>query len=153
MQTWRIRQATAADLPFLEQLAPRLTIGIPPWRDAEAMRATMLRFLLDDLANMGADSTVLIAEGSDGTPVGVATIGRSKHFTGLEQAELGELAVTAETEGQGAGTALLAAAEAWARERGFPFVALGTGAANTRARGFYARHSYSEEDVRLVKPL
>jgi GNAT superfamily N-acetyltransferase len=153
MQTWHIRQATAADRSFLEQLAPRLTIGIPAWRDAELMRATMLRFLLDDLANMGEDSTMLIAETAAGAPVGVATIGRSKHFTGQEQAELGELAVTDETEGQGAGAALLAAAEAWARERGFSFVALGTGAANTRARDFYARHGYAEEDVRLAKPL
>jgi len=153
MQTWHIRLATESDRPFLEQLAPRLTIGIPPWRDAELMRATMVLFLLDDLANMGNDSTVLIAEAADGTPVGVATIGRGKHFTGQEQAELGELAVTGEAEGRGAGAALLAAAEAWARARGFPFVALGTGAANTRARDFYTRHGYAEEDVRLVKPL
>ncbi len=153
MRTWHIRQATAADRPFLERLAPRLTIGIPPWRDAELMRATMLRFLLDDLANMGDDSTVLIAEAADNTPVGVVTVGRSQHFTGQTQAELGELAVTADAEGQGAGATLLAAAEAWARERGFPFIALGTGAANTRAREFYARHGYAEEDARLVKQL
>jgi GNAT superfamily N-acetyltransferase len=153
MQSWHIRQAAEADRPFLERLAPRLSLGVAPWRGAERMRATMLRFLLDDLAAMGRDSTVFIAEAADGTPVGAATIGRSNHFTGQEQAELGELAVVEEAEGQGAGTALLAAAEAWARERGFPFVALGTGVANARARAFYARHGYAEEDVRLIKPL
>jgi len=153
MQAWHVRRATAADRSLLERLAPRLTIGIPAWRDAELMRMTMLRFLLDDLANMGADSTVLIAEAGDGTAVGVATIGHSKHFTGQQQAELGELAVTDDVEGRGAGAALLAAAEAWAREHGFPYVALATGAANTRARRFYAHHGYSEEDIRLVKPL
>jgi GNAT superfamily N-acetyltransferase len=66
---------------------------------------------------------------------------------------LGELAVVAAYEGHGVASALLAAAEAWAWEQGLHFVALGTGAANTRARAFYARHGYAEEDVRLAKPL
>ena len=151
--TWTIRPATPDDRSFLEQLAPRLAIGIPPWRDAAAMTATMRGFLLEDLARMGSDATVLIATRADGTPVGAATISRSKHFTGSPQAELGELAVVAAVEGQGAASALLAAAEAWARDQGLPFVALATGAANTRARAFYARHGYADEDVRLAKPL
>src|SRR5262245_37489086 len=46
MQSWHIRQATTADRAFLERLAPRLAVGIPPWRSAELMRATMRRFLL-----------------------------------------------------------------------------------------------------------
>ncbi|HEX6121701.1 MAG TPA: GNAT family N-acetyltransferase [Ktedonobacterales bacterium] len=151
--TWRVRPATGADRAFLEQLAPRLAIGIPAWRDPEAMRATARRWLLTNLEAIGADSTVFIAETPDGAPVGAATIRRSTHFTGAPQAELGELAVIESVEGQGAASALLAAAEAWAREQGLPFVALGTGAANARARAFYARHGYAEEDVRLVKAL
>lgn len=150
---WRIRLATGADRPFLDQLAPRLAIGISPWRDTSAMVATARQWLLTGLDTMGPDAMVLIAEAPDGTPVGAATIALGRHFTGTRQAELGELAVVDAYEGQGAGSALLAAAEAWARERGVPFVALGTGAANTRARAFYARHGYAEEDVRLVKPL
>lgn len=150
---WRVRRATGADHAFLEALAPRLTIGIPSWRDPAVMLATVLRWLADDLEHMGADSTVFIAEAPDGTPVGAATIARSSHFTGVPQAELGELAVVAQVEGQGAASALLAACEGWAREHGFAFVSLGTGAANTRARAFYARHGYGEEDVRLTKAL
>ena len=150
---WRIRQATAADRPFLEEIAPRLAIGIPPWRDHEAMVATARRWLLDNLDGMGADATVFIAEDADGTPVGVATVERSGHFTGTPQAELGELAVVESVEGQGVAALLLAAAEAWARERRLPFLALGTGMANSRARAFYARHGYGEEDVRLAKKL
>lgn len=150
---WTIRPATPSDRDFLERLAPRLAIGIPPWRDAAAMEAMMRGFLLEDLAKMGLDATVLIATSADGMPVGAATIERSQHFTGGAQAYLGELAVIAAVEGQGAGAALLAAAEAWATERGLPFITLATGAANMRARVFYARHGYAEEDVRLVKPL
>jgi GNAT superfamily N-acetyltransferase len=150
---WRIRPATEADRAFLDDLAPRLTIGIPPWRDPEAMLATVRRWLADGLVGMGADAAMFIAEAPDGTPVGVATVARSAHFTGTPQAEIGELAVVEAGEGRGAASALLDAAETWARERGFRFVSLGTGAANTRARAFYARHGFGEEDVRLTKAL
>lgn len=150
---WRIRQATAADRAFLEEIAPRLAIGIPPWRSREAMLATVRGWLLENLDGMGADRTVFIAEDADGTPVGAATVERSAHFTGMPQGELGELAVIEAVEGQGGGSLLLAAAEDWAREQGLPFLALGTGIANTRARAFYARHGYQEEDVRLAKAL
>jgi GNAT superfamily N-acetyltransferase len=150
---WRIRAATAADRGFLERLAPRLTIGIPSWRSREAMLATARRWLLDNLDGMGDGSTVFIAEDMDGTPVGVATVQRSQHFTGTPQGELGELAVVEAVEGQGVASLLLAAAEAWAREQGLALLALGTGMANTRARAFYARHGYQEEDVRMAKLL
>ena len=150
---WRIRQATAADRAFLEAIAPRLAIGIPPWRSREAMQATTRRWLLDNLDGMSADATVFIAEDANGTPVGVATVECSAHFTGTPQGELGELAVVETVEGQGVAALLLAAAEDWARQRGLPFLALGTGMANSRARAFYARHGYREEDVRLAKPL
>jgi GNAT superfamily N-acetyltransferase len=117
------------------------------------MLATVRRWLLTGLEAMGADSTVFIAETPDGVPVGVASIERSQHFTGVPQAELGELAVVEAVEGQGVASTLLAAAEAWAHEQGLAFVALGTGVANARARAFYARHGYVEEDVRMVKSL
>lgn len=150
---WRVRTATAADRDFLADLAPRLTIGIAPWRDPAVMRATMREFFLSDLERMGPDSTVFVAEGVDGAPAGAATIGRNTNFTGETQAYLGELAVTGEAEGRGAGSALLAAAEDWARERGLGLLVLDTGAASTRARAFYARHGYTEESVRLTKVL
>ncbi len=150
---WRIRTATAADRNFLEQLAPRLAIGIPPWRSREAMLATVRGWLLGSLESMGADGTVFIAEDADGTPVGAATVERSAHFTGAPQGELGELAVIEAVEGQGVAALLLAAAGDWGREQGMPFLALGTGIANTRARAFYARHGYQQEGVRLAKAL
>ncbi len=150
---WRFRPARAADRDFLEELAPRLTIGIPPWRSREAMLATVRGWLLGSLESMGADGTVFIAEDADGTPVGAATVERSAHFTGAPQGELGELAVIEAVEGQGVAALLLAAAEDWARKQGMPFLALGTGIANTRARAFYARHGYQQEDVRQAKAL
>lgn len=151
--TWQVRRATAADSEFLEALAPRLTIDVAPWRDPAAVLATMRGFLLHDLEEMGPDSTVFIAIAPDGTRAGAATIGRGKAFTGEAHAYLGEIAVTAEAEGQGAANALLAAVEDWAREHGLGLVVLDTGAANSRARRFYTRHGYAEETVRLAKVL
>lgn len=152
-QTWHVRPATTADGEFLASLAQRLTIGIAPWRDPQAMVATMSGFLLHDLEEMGPDSTVFIAEAPDGTCAGAATIGRGKNFTGEAHAYLGELAVSAEAEGRGAASALLAAVEAWAREHALRLVVLDTGAANSHARQFYARHGFAEESVRLAKVL
>src|SRR5689334_13652629 len=152
---WRIRTATATatDRAFLEQLVPRLTIGIPPWRSREAMLATVRGWLLENLENRGVDGTVFIAEDAEGAPVGAATVERSAHFTGAPQAELGELAVIEAAEGQGVAALLLTAAEDWAREQGLPLLTLGTGVANSRARAFYARYGYQEEDIRLAKAL
>ena len=150
---WGVRQATAEDRTFLEEIAERLTIGMAPWRDREIMLATMRGFLLDDLNEMGDEKAVYIATRADGAPVGVATIGVGKNYTGETQAYLGELAVRAEVEGRGAASALLARVEEWAREHALPFVVLDTGSLNTHARAFYARHGYGEESVRLVKSL
>lgn len=153
-QDWRVRAATAEDRAFLERLAPRLIIGTAPWIRPAAVLETMRGFLLADLERSGGDaSAVFIAEAADGSPVGAVTIDRNKHFTGEPQDYIGELAVVEEAEGHGAGAALLAAAETWARGHGATRIALDTGAANTRARAFYARHGFAEESVKVVKVL
>ncbi len=117
------------------------------------MVATARGWLLGDLERAGHDAAMFLAETLDGSPVGAVAVARSQHFTGSPQAEVGELAVVAEWEGRGVAAALLATAEGWAREQGFPFISLATGAANARALAFYARHDYQREDVRLTKPL
>ena len=150
---WRVRQATPQDRAFLEQIAPRLTIGVAPWIDQDQMLKTMRGYLLFDLEKMDDNSTVFIAIDDDDKAVGVATVNSNFHFTEEPQAHLGELAVAEEVEGQGVGGALLDAVEQWAREQGLSWVALDTGSRNTRAREFYARHGYGEESVRLVKSL
>lgn len=150
---WRIRRARAADRAFLEELAPRLAVGAAPWIDPAAMLLTMRGFLLGDLEKTGPEAAMFVAEVENGSPVGAVAIEQGKHFTGEPQDYIGELAVTEAAEGSGAGAALLAAAEAWARQHGASRIVLDTGAANTRARAFYSRHGYGEESVKLVKVL
>lgn len=149
----RVRPYVATDRPFVLSLAPRLVIGIPPWRDPEKMLATVQSWLESSIAHHGTETTVFIAEDEQGERHGFATVSRNRHFTGVGQAYIGELAVSEAAEGRGVGKALVAACEQWAREQGYPILVLDTGAANTRARAFYQRLGFLEEDIKLVKLL
>ena len=141
------------DKDFIMSLAPRLVIGIPAWRDPAKMLAAVEGWLEESIAQHGDKTVVFVAEGAAQNRLGFATVSRSKHFTGVPQAELGELVVAADAEGRGVGRALVGACSAWAIAQGYAFLALGTGAANTQARSFYKRLGFWEEDVRLVKLL
>jgi GNAT superfamily N-acetyltransferase len=96
----------------------------------------------------GGDQLVLVAETARGI-AGFACAARRRHWSGEQRCYLGELVVAEEAEGQGIGRLLVAAVTAWASVRSLR-VELDTGAANTRARGFYAALGFREEAVRLV---
>ncbi|HLW03359.1 MAG TPA: GNAT family N-acetyltransferase [Ktedonobacterales bacterium] len=149
----RVRPYMPDDAAFVLQLAPRLLVGIPPWRDPERWLATAHDWLTGSIARFGKETMIFIAEDSQGTRLGAAAVSHHQHFTGEQQAYIGELAVSEVAEGHGAGQALVEACAGWAREQGYRFLALETGIANTRARGFYAHLGFLEEDIRLVKPL
>ncbi len=148
-----VRPFVAADRAFVLSLAPRLVIGIAPWRDPEKMLATVREWLNGSIENHGEKTMVFVAEGAQGEPLGFATVSHARHFTGVGQAYIGELAVSEAAQGRGVGQALVEACEQWAREQGYGFLSLDTGAANARARGFYRHLGFQEEDVRLVKVL
>jgi ribosomal protein S18 acetylase RimI-like enzyme len=63
------------------------------------------------------------------------------------------LVVREEAEGCGVGRALVEACAHWARQQGYALLVLQTGVTNTRARAFYERLGFLEEDIRLTKPL
>lgn len=85
--------------------------------------------------------------------VGFVTGGSRAHWSGDQDAYIGELAVAAGSEGQGIGSDLLAVVQRWATQRGYARIVLETGAANTRACAFYERHGYSTEEVVLSRAL
>src|SRR5215204_5016853 len=105
----RVRPFAPADRGFVLSLAPRLVEGIPAWRDSEKMRITAEGWLTDSMNRHGGESFVYIAEAVQGELLGFATVAHSKHFTGVPQAELGELAVREDVQGRGVGQALVAA--------------------------------------------
>lgn len=57
------------------------------------------------------------------------------------------LAVAPDQRGQGTGSALMAAAEHWLRERGSPKIQLMVRGDNVSALGFYERIGYARQDV------
>jgi ribosomal protein S18 acetylase RimI-like enzyme len=148
-----VRPYTPDDRLFVFSLAPRLAIGMQPWRDSKRWLTTVENWLTESINQHKQKTTVLIAEDEQGERLGFATVSHSTHFTGQPQAYIGELATSETAENQGVGTALVKACEEWAREQGYTMLTLSTGAANTRALNFYHHLGFHDEDVTLTKLL
>jgi GNAT superfamily N-acetyltransferase len=146
-----VRPCAAGDAAAVAGLAARLTIGVAAWRDPEAVLAAVRAWVAESAAP-GFEGAAFVAE-DGGEVVGFASASTVEHFAGEVDAYVGELVVAAPAEGRGVGGRLLEAAEAWAREQGFRCLTLTTGAANDRARAFYAARGFLEEDVKLTKVL
>jgi len=150
MTSVHVRRATPIDEAGIRALGSRLSEGAAPWRPPAAFTKAAQSWLDESLAEMDDDHPVWVAV-QDESVVGVAAADIRQHFTGQLDCYLGELAVSTDHEGKGIGRALVATVEAWAWSRDTPRVTLETGAANKRARGFYASLGYLEEQVTLTR--
>lgn len=148
-----VRHYTPEDRPFLMSLAPRLTIGMAPWRDSEKCLEAVAGWIKYSPGTHGEKTTVFVAETDTGERLGFAVVTSQTHFTRQKQAYIGELAVTEGSEDRGAGKALLQACEEWARNQRLPVITLTTGTANDRALGFYRHLGYQDEEIKLTKLL
>lgn len=153
MPATHVRPFAPADRDAVLALAPRLTVGIAPWLDPDAVLTAARGWITAALDGIGPGGAVFVATDVEGRPIGFVSVARRAHFTGEERAYIGELVVAEGHEGRGVGRALLTATEEWAREQGLRMMELDTGAANTRAREFYRLLGYGEEGVKLVKLL
>jgi ribosomal protein S18 acetylase RimI-like enzyme len=149
----RVRPYIPTDHTFVLNLAPRLAIGMQPWRDLQLWLTTVESWLTESINQHNQKTMVFIAEDEQGERFGFATVSQSTHFTGQRQAYIGELATDETVEARGVGTALVEACEQWAREQGYTLLTLSTGAANERALGFYRHLGFRDEDVTLTKLL
>jgi len=149
----RVRPFVPEDRTFVLSLAPRLEIGMQPWRDAGLWLQTVEGWLAESISQHDRNTMVFVAEDETSERVGFASVSHSKHFTGQPQAYIGELATSEAAEGRGVGTALVEACEQWARDQGYSMLVLSTGAGNTRAIRFYKHLGFYEEDVTLTKIL
>lgn len=160
-----IRGASAADRDFVLTMADRLvSFDVPAFRSkaefAEGDRralAAWFEHLQDDSPAVAqsakADEALFIAE-LDGQPAGCAyLVTLVDFFTERPHAHLSVLAVTAEAEGRGVGSALLDYSQAWARQRGSDHLTLNSLVSNARARAFYERRGFAGEYIRYVLPL
>lgn len=151
----RIRGALEADREFILSLAPRLAeFGPPPWRSSEEIARGECRTLAAALDSPVSGAELLLAESSDGVPLGFIYLESPlDYFRQTPHAHVGVLAVSEVAEGHGVAGALMRAGEAWARAHGFDTITLNVFAGNARARAFYQRVGYEPETLRYVKRL
>lgn len=150
-----IRPATAADLPFIHSLAPRLAGAADlSWRSGDEVMRFQRCFMHETLEAPKPGAVTFIAEDESGVPSGfVHAEPMLDIFTDQIAAYIPLLAVTEAAEGQGTAKTLMAAVEEWAKGQGYASLSLDVFASNARGRAFYARLGYGEETLRLVKDI
>lgn len=148
-----IRQATKADLEFLLSLIPRFSeFGLPPARDVTALNKHTQNAL--QTAFDGDSSLPIFIAEEDGQRLGFIQMREDKEFlSGEPHAYVLNLTVAKEAEGKGAGTALIQAAETWAKEKGYRFMSLNVFGTNYHARAFYKKLNFEEDSIKLTKKL
>ena len=135
-----IRLAMPDDAEELAKLSGQL--GYPT--DA----AAMLR-RLDGVTSHHA-GVVLVALDPQGRVAGFAHAEARRLLIAEPFAELAALVVSEAARGQHIGSALLAAAEAWAREQGFANMRVRSNVIRERAHRFYLREGYVEKKRQAV---
>ena len=85
---------------------------------------------------------VLIAEGPDRAVLGWVHVYGKRLLVSDTYAEIGGLVVDEAARGRGVGSALMASAEAWARERGYEVVSVPTNVIRVEAHEFYKSRGY-----------
>lgn len=148
MQRPVIRHAGPGDAAALVALAAAVAAEPEGWllSDGDWRSVADERRYLKAARN-SPDFAVLLAETGNGAVVGRLSIARDLHPASAHVAELGVL-VAATARRQGVGTALLAAAEEWARAAGISRIELQVFPHNTPAIRLYERLGYQAEGVR-----
>ena len=135
-----IRLAMPADAEELAKLSGQL--GYP------ADAAAVLR-RLEGVTSHHA-GVVLVAIDPQGGLAGFAHVEPRRPLITEPFAELAALVVSETARGQRIGSALLAAAEAWAREQGFTNMRVRSNVIRERAHRFYLREGYAEKKRQAI---
>ena len=142
-----------ADISWIRSLVPRLhAFGPPAYRPVSAMDDAEANATI---AAIGADAgvrDVLVAESDNGSPIGFVHLETgTDFFTHEKHGHISVIIVAPDVEGTGVGRALLDAAEAWTRERGYRFITLNVFENNAAARRLYERGGYRIDMLRYLK--
>jgi ribosomal protein S18 acetylase RimI-like enzyme len=151
----RIRPALVHDREFILDLAQRLVeFGTVPGRDRLQMVARDRAVLAKALEQPSTDTALFVAEDDTGRSVGFIHLTTADdYYTDSATGHIADVVVVPAEGGRGVGSALIAYAEEWARERGFAMLTLNVFAANRRARDLYNRLGFQEEWIRSIKRL
>ena len=151
----RVRPATEEDADFVLSLVPQLVaFGPPRWRSARQMMDTDTLVIGRALQGLVAGATVLVAEDSGGKPLGfIHVCGETDYYMRGEAGHIADIVVAPDARGRGVGETLIAAAEQWARARGYSLLTLNVFLENASARALYERTGFGAETVRYVTAL
>ncbi len=150
----RVRESEPADRDFIMDLVPELlAFGPPAWREPRQMTPVDARVIGAAVDGRSPDSMVLVAEDSRGHRLGFIHVTEEEDYYAGPCGHVGDLVVARAVRGLGVGTALLAAAEHWARARGYRMISLNVFMDNVEARSVYERAGYAPETIRHVKVL
>ncbi|HZI93731.1 MAG TPA: GNAT family N-acetyltransferase [Patescibacteria group bacterium] len=122
----------AEDIAQVALLAGQL--GYPSTPDQIASRFRSLETI--------PGSAIFVAELTQGSPAGWAHVVGRQLLESEPFAELVGLVVDAASRRQGAGRALVKAAESWARENGYGALRIRSNTARSEARPFYEKMGY-----------
>ena len=149
-----IRPATPNDRAFVLDLAERLVaFEVPKHREKAELVEGDRRALREWFDAPKPGEAMFIAE-LDGRPAGCAyLVTLIDYFNERPHAHLSVLAVAADAEGKGVGSALLSQSVAWAKERQSDRLTLSALVTNARARALYERKGFGGEYIRYVLPL
>jgi len=109
-----------------------------------------------ELAEKGG--AIFVAEGADGAALGWSVVHENQLPGFVVEAErrtayIAELYLVEAARGRGAGRALIAACEDWAKARGIGSVMIGVLAGNMHAHAVYARAGFADYAIELRKKL
>jgi GNAT superfamily N-acetyltransferase len=149
-----IRPASSIDRTFVLDLAERLVaFDVPQHREKAELVEGDRRALREWFDAPKPGEAMFIAE-LDGRPAGCAyLVTLIDYFNERPHAHLSVLAVAADAEGKGVGSALLGQSVAWAKERQSDRLTLSALVTNARARALYERKGFGGEYIRYVLPL
>jgi GNAT superfamily N-acetyltransferase len=151
----RVRPAGPEDADFVRGLVPELVaFGPPHWRDIRQMTETDTLVITGALRGASDGATVLVAEDERGQRLGfIHLCGELDYYTRAECGHIADIVVAPEARGRGVGRTFVAAAERWARGRGYSMLTLNVFLGNRDARALYERTGFGAETVRYVKNL
>ncbi|MFI5841204.1 GNAT family N-acetyltransferase [Catenuloplanes sp. NPDC051500] len=146
---------------YAHQLSPAPAVRTATPDDAEAIHDLITTMgydvpaasVRDRLRALTGPHVVFVAVAGHGRIVGWAHVLITHSLIAGTRAELGGLAVSAEK--QGAGTALLTAAERWAARHGAAAMHVRSGSTRTGAHRFYEKRGYTvvKTQLALTKPV
>jgi aminoglycoside 6'-N-acetyltransferase I len=129
------------DIDWSEWL--RLSLHLFPHHSADELAGGMREF------RMRTDADVFVAERSDGGLAGFVEVGARSYADGCDTSPVGYIEawyVDSDARRHGYGRALLAAAEEWARARGYCEMASDAQFSNTVSHAAHQRAGYAEVD-------